>query len=51
VSRQLGHSSISITMNGYGHLFLEEHDKVADALETAFKKAVPPEPGDIAQID
>jgi integrase len=34
IKRQLGHSSIRVTFDVYGHLFPDESDKMADALET-----------------
>jgi integrase len=36
VSRYLGHSSIQITMDRYGHLFPDEQDRLADALDRAY---------------
>ena len=36
VSRHLGHSSISITFDRYGHLFPNEQDKLSDALQAVY---------------
>lgn len=36
VQEHLGHSSIVITMDRYGHLYPEDRSKVADALDAAF---------------
>lgn len=33
IQHQLGHSSISVTLDRYGHLFPDRQDKVADALD------------------
>jgi len=33
IQQQLGHSSISVTLDRYGHLFPDRQDKVADALD------------------
>ena len=37
VQEQLGHGSIVITMDRYGHLYPEDRSKVSDALDAAFK--------------
>lgn len=37
VQEQLGHSSIVITMDRYGHLYPEDRAKVSDALDAAFE--------------
>lgn len=37
ICRQLGHSSIEITANRYGHLFPDELDRLADALDTIYE--------------
>jgi integrase len=39
VQEHLGHRSIVITMDRYGHPYPEERSKVRDALDTAFKTA------------
>jgi integrase len=39
VQEHLGHSSIVITMDRYGHLYPEDRTKVADALDAAFSAA------------
>ena len=36
VSRFLGHSSIQITVDRYGHLFPDEQDRLAEALDRAY---------------
>lgn len=36
VQRMLGHSSATLTLDRYGHLFEDEHDAVADRLEAHF---------------
>ncbi|MCW2913442.1 MAG: hypothetical protein JWN52_1510 [Actinomycetia bacterium] len=35
----LGHSSITVTMDRYGHLFPDEKDRLAKGLDEAFKAA------------
>jgi len=37
--QHLGHSSIVITMDRYGHLYPEDRSKVTDALDAAFTAA------------
>lgn len=32
IQQHLGHSSISVTLDRYGHLFPDQQDQVADAL-------------------
>lgn len=39
VQEHLGHSSIVITMDRYGHLYPEDRSKVSDALDAAFATA------------
>ena len=39
VQEQLGHSSIVITMDRYGHLYPEDRAKVSDALDAAFESS------------
>jgi len=39
VQRMLGHSSAAMTMDGYGHLFSDRLDEVADALDNARSEA------------
>ena len=39
IQRHLGHSSIQITFDTYGHLLPDEQDRVADALDQTFKNA------------
>jgi integrase len=52
VQEHLGHSSIQVTMDRYGHLFPEERERLADALESAFRDATtrPAERGPGASI-
>ncbi|MCZ6839367.1 MAG: site-specific integrase, partial [Alphaproteobacteria bacterium] len=38
VSRRLGHASPALTLNVYSHLFLNNDDKAAAAIEAAFAK-------------
>jgi len=38
VSRRLGHASISITMDRYGHLLPEVDGSIVDALDVALDK-------------
>lgn len=38
VQEHLGHSSIQVTMDRYGHLFPDDRDRLADALESAFRE-------------
>ncbi len=40
VQEQLGHGSIVITMDRYGHLYPENRSKVSDALDVAFASGV-----------
>lgn len=39
VQTQLGHSSIMVTMDRYGHLFPDEMDRVADDLDATYRGA------------
>ncbi len=39
IQEHLGHSSIVITMDRYGHLYPEDRSKVTDALDAAFAAA------------
>ena len=39
VQEHLGHSSIVVTMDRYGHLYPEDRAKVTDALDAAFTAA------------
>ena len=38
IQRHLGHSSIQITFDTYGHLLPDEQDRVADALDETFRR-------------
>jgi integrase len=40
ISRRLGHSSPTITLGVYGHLFGNSDDKAADVIERAFGKVL-----------
>lgn len=40
IQRHLGHSSIQITFDTYGHLLPDEQDRVADALDETFRNAL-----------
>lgn len=42
IQRHLGHSTITITLDRYGHMFPEESDRLADALDTAYRAASTP---------
>jgi hypothetical protein len=35
----LGHSSITVTLDTYGHLYPEEREKIAAGLESAYRAA------------
>jgi len=56
VMRRMGHSSITVTYDTYGHLFPERDAEVTDALEAMFQRGVdfswtppaPPEPSEAA---
>ena len=39
IQRHLGHSSIQVTFDIYGHLLPDEQDRVADALDETFRKS------------
>jgi integrase len=39
IQAHLGHSSITVTMDTYGHLFPEEREKIAAGLEEAYRAA------------
>lgn len=39
IQGHLGHSSIQVTMDRYGHLFLDESDRLAEALDATFREA------------
>jgi integrase len=39
IQAHLGHSSITVTMDTYGHLFPEEREKIAAGLEAAYRAA------------
>ena len=39
IQRHLGHSSIQVTLDRYGHLFPDEQDALADGLEAAWNEA------------
>jgi integrase len=41
IQRHLGHSTVMVTLDRYGHLFPEESDRLADALEVLYQKATP----------
>ena len=43
IQRHLGHSSIQITFDTYGHLLPDEQDRVADALDETFRAATGPD--------
>lgn len=38
IQEHLGHKSITITMDRYGHLYPEDRSKVSDALDNAFRR-------------
>jgi integrase len=42
VQTMLGHNSATMTLDLYGHLFPDQLDEVADALDAAHRAAVPP---------
>ena len=39
IQEQLGHADISTTMNVYGHLFPDDLDALADALDDTYRNA------------
>jgi integrase len=39
IQTHLGHSTIQVTMDRYGHLFPDEMDRLADGLDTAYRAA------------
>jgi len=41
IQQYLGHNTISVTLDRYGHLFPDEQDRVADALDTVMRGAGP----------
>jgi integrase len=43
VQAHLGHSSITVTMDTYGHLYKEERERIAAGLETVYQAAKDPE--------
>ncbi len=42
ISRRLGHSSASITLDTYGHLFKGSDERAAERIDDAFSKALDP---------
>jgi integrase len=40
IQEHLGHSSIQVTMDRYGHLFPDENERLADALEATYQAAL-----------
>lgn len=51
IQEQLGHASIMLTMDTYGHLYPTERGKVADTLEAAFARGAKPAPkAEVRQI-
>jgi hypothetical protein len=51
VSRWLGHSTVQITADVYGHLFPETNDLVIGRLDHALRAALPQPTDAIATID
>lgn len=49
-SRWLGHSSVQITADGYGHLFPETNDLVISRLDKALRESIPGAPTRAEQI-
>jgi integrase len=39
IQAHLGHSSITVTLDTYGHLYPEEREKIAAGLEAAYRAA------------
>lgn len=39
VQAHLGHSTVAVTLDCYGHLLPAEHDRLADGLDAAFQAA------------
>jgi integrase len=42
IQRHLGHSTIKVTLDTYGHLFPDEQERIADELDAAFRNRVRP---------
>jgi integrase len=42
ISERLGHSSIAITMDRYGHLYKDQDEDLARRLDETYRKAAPP---------
>jgi integrase len=40
IQEHLGHSSIQVTMDRYGHLFPDQSERLAEALEDTYQAAV-----------
>jgi integrase-like protein len=40
IQAHLGHSTITVTMDLYGHLFPDDAERLAEALEAAYRTAV-----------
>jgi hypothetical protein len=51
VSRWLGHSTVQITADVYGHLFPETNDLVMGRLDKALRAALPQPTGTTTTID
>ncbi|MEX2557780.1 MAG: site-specific integrase [Actinomycetota bacterium] len=44
IQSHLGHRSITTTLDRYGHLFEDEHDKLADRIDAAYADVIHPTP-------
>jgi integrase len=44
IQSHLGHQSITTTLDRYGHLFEDEHEKLAERIDAAYAELVNPEP-------
>jgi integrase len=44
MQEHLGHSSIQVTMDRYGHLFPDQSERLAEALENTYQAAVKSRP-------
>lgn len=43
IQRHLGHRSITTTLDRYGHLFEDEHDRLADRIDDAYRSFAAPQ--------
>lgn len=43
IQSHLGHRSITTTLDRYGHLFEDEHEKLAERIDAAYAEVVTPD--------